>query len=211
MAETKLTFTPVPVVAQVSRIVAILSDRIMGDRNDAPLFVAALCSKALLARGVRSRVVYGQAAWLEVLENHQVVWAGCWGENFYFWLETEFGEIVDLNSSVAHRKRPSDTNLPKSIYSPPMLWSKDVPVFYRYQPEGVAELSLDSEADKKKFESAVTEIQEKLALEEASDGDLDFANEPIICPNRQLLDDSKGTFRLFERAVQVSGIPEPPI
>ena len=37
----------------------------------------------------------------------------------------------DLNTSVAHRKRAHDQPGMQPLYSPPMLWSLDVPAFYR--------------------------------------------------------------------------------
>src|SRR5689334_19457121 len=113
------TQTPLPVIANVSRVVTKVVDRITGDRVDFPLLVAAATVEALKGFGIESRIMYGQVAWIEVLDDHSVTWAGCWGENFHFWVATQFGEVVDLNASVAHRKRAhSNPNL-KAVYSPP--------------------------------------------------------------------------------------------
>jgi hypothetical protein len=94
-----------------------------------------------------------------------------------------------------------------------MLWSVDVPSFYRYIPEGIAELELMDEKDKKRYELVLDEVREKCGpLNVGHDeNQLDFPNEPILCPGRRLLDDSHNTFKYFERAVGVQGIPPSPI
>src|SRR4051812_34692423 len=96
--------TSLPIIATVSRVVTRVVDRIAGDRADYPLLVAAACVEALKQFGIESRIMYGQVAWIEVMDDHSLAWAGCWGENFHFWVATQFGEVVDLNTSVAHRK-----------------------------------------------------------------------------------------------------------
>lgn len=208
--------TPLPIVATVSRVVTRVVDRIMGDRVDVPLMVAAACVEALKLYGIEARVMYGQVAWIEVLENQSVIWAGCWGEHFHFWVATQYGEVVDLNTSVAHRKLAHSMPHIQAIYSPPILWSLDVPSFYRYQPEGIAELELLDEQDKRKFDLVLQEICEKCdpallqGLDLQNDAALDFPNEPILCPGRKLLDDSKDTFKHFDRALSVHGIPKAP-
>lgn len=205
--------TPLPIIANVSRVVTRVVDRLMGDRGDYPLMVASACAEALKQFQIESRVMYGQVAWVEILEDQTPIWAGCWGENFHFWVATQFGEVVDLNTSVAHRKRAHANPQIKSIYSPPMLWSREVPQFYRYQPEGIAELELTDEKDIKKYELVLSEIREKCqpaAMKNQSDDDLDFLNEPILCPGRRLLDDSQDSFKHFDRALSVFGIPKAP-
>lgn len=202
--------TPLPVIATVSRVVTQVVDRLTGDRVEFPLMVAAACVEALKAFGVESRVMYGKVAWIEILEDQTPVWAGCWGKNIHFWVATQFGEVVDLNTSVAHRKRAHDQPELNPLYSPPMIWSVDVPKFYRYEPEGIAELELTDEKDRRRFELVLAEIREKCRPELLSKDDPEFPNEPILCPGRRLLDDSKNTFRHFDRALSVHGIPEAP-
>jgi hypothetical protein len=216
--ESERMSTPLPVIANVSRIVSRVVDRITGDRVEFPLMVASACVEALKNFGIESRVMYGQGAWIEVLEDQSVVWAGCWGENIHFWVATQHGEVVDLNTSVAHKKRAHDNSV-KPLYSPPMLWSVEIPKFYRYIPEGVAELELTEARDVQRWENVKREISEKcnpslvpIGTDEDSktDEDLEFANEPILCSGRKLLDDSTETFRHFDRALSVRGIPEAP-
>ncbi len=216
---TALLCTPLPIIAQVSRIVPLVIERVMGGRADFSLMVSASCVEALKCFGIESRVMYGQAAWVEILENHKAVWTGFWGENFHFWVATQYGEVIDLNVSVAFRiKKPqSDKVEVKPFLSPPILWSSEVPSFYRYIPEGVAELELQDEREIQKYELVLDEIRKKcdptqINLEvNAQSDDLDFLNEAILCPGRKILDDSKQSFRLFDRALCVSGIPEAPI
>ncbi len=205
--------TPMPVIAMVSRLVTVIVDRITGDRVDYPLLVAAACVEALKLFKIESRVMYGQVAWIEVMEDQTPVWAGCWGDNFHFWVATQFGEVVDLNVSVAHRKRSHSSPQLKAMYSPPMIWSSEVPKFYRAVPEGVAELELTDSADQKRFEKVITELREKCGSQflSADENDAEFANEPILCPGRKLLDDSKDSFKHFDRALSVHGIPKSPI
>jgi len=205
--------TSLPIIANVSRVVTRVVDRITGDRVDVPLMVAAACVEALKNFGIESRVMYGQVAWLEVLEDHSVVWAGCWGDNFHFWVATQYGEVIDLNTSVAHRKRShSNPNL-KALYSPPMVWSSEVPGFYRFIPEGVAELELTDGKDRKQFDLVLSEVKEKCgpsAIQDGDESDLEFPNEPILCSGRRILDDSKDTFKHFDRTLAVQGIPKAP-
>jgi len=202
--------TPLSIIANVSRVVTHVVDRLTADRVDYPLMVAAAASEALKMHGIDSKVMYGQVAWVEVLEDHTVIWAGCWGEHFHFWTATQFGEVVDLNTSVAHKKRSHSKPDLKALYSPPMLWSREVPSFYRYQPEGIAELELTDERDIKKYELVLKEIQEKCGPAHLDQEEPVFPNEPILCPGRRLLDDSKQTFSHFDRALSVKGIPAAP-
>jgi hypothetical protein len=208
--EEKPKHTPMEVIANVSRIVTKVVDRITGDRADFPLMVAAACVEALKTFKIEARVMYGQVAWLEVMEDHTVVWAGCWGDNIHFWAATQYGEVVDLNTSVAYRKRPHDMPYLKPVYSAPMIWSAEVPRFYRYQPEGVAELEIQDENDIRRFEAVKKEIREKCGPEHVGVGEPEFPNEPILCPGRKLLDDSNQTFKKFDRALGVKGIPAAP-
>jgi hypothetical protein len=137
-------------------------------------------------------------------------WAGCWGESIHFWAATSFGEVVDLNTSAAHRTRAHAQPALQAMYSPPMLWSIELPRFYRYEAEGVAELELTEERDRDRFDKVLREINEKCtpaALEQAPQ---DFPNEPILCSGRKLLDDTLDTFKHFERAIAVRGISRAP-
>ena len=198
--------TPVAVIACVSRVVSRVIDRLTGDRVDYPLMVAAATAEALKLFGIESRVMYGKAAWIEVMEDHSVQWAGCWGENFYFWTATQYGEVVDLNASVQCRKQGHTAGSLKGQYSPPMLWSAEVPKFYRYAPEGVAELELHDEKEQKKYDLVLEEIREKCTPEMIAGKEPEFLNEPILCPGRKLLDDANDTFKHFDRDLAVSGI-----
>jgi hypothetical protein len=205
--------TPLGVVALVSRGVTRIVDQVTGDRGDCPLLVAAACVEALAQFQIAARIYYGQAAWIEVLEDHSVVWAGCWGgQNEHFWVSTAYGEVIDLNTSIAHRKRSPLHPQLKALYSPPILWSVEVPRFYRYRPEGVAEIELHDERDQKHYERVLRDVRAYCAGVQVSDqeADWEFPNEPILVPDRRLLDDSQQTFQHFERAVAVRGIPPLP-
>lgn len=72
---TSLTSTPLPIIAHVSRVAIRVSDLVTGDRSDYPLLVSFACARALGFFGIESHVLYGHAAWVEVLENHSVAWA----------------------------------------------------------------------------------------------------------------------------------------
>ncbi len=203
--------TPLPVIANVSRIVTRVVDRIAFDRSDYPLMVAAAAVEALKLHGIESRIMYGEAAWIEVLENQAIQWAGCWNGSIYFWVATQYGEVVDLNGPVAYKKRAHARPEEKPVGSPPILWSAEVPAFYRYVPEGVAELELLDQGDQHKFEAILAEIREKCRPELLLGEEEEFPNEPILCPGRKLLDDSKQSFRFFDRTLAVSGVPDAPI
>ena len=209
-----LTSTPLSVVATVSRLVSKVTDRICGDRSEFPLLVACVTTEVLLRLGIGANIFYGQAAWLEVMEDMNLMWVGCWGDHTHFWVGTQFGEIVDLNTSVSFRKKSHHDPRHKPKYSPPILWSKDVPSFYRYTVEGLAEVELDAERDRRWFETCVNEVLSKLPKIEAllilKDEELDFPDEAILCPGRKLLDDAAQNFRHYDRALLVQGIPEKP-
>ncbi len=201
--------TPMEVIAQVSRIVTRVVDRITGDRNEVPLMVAAATVEALKQYEQASQIMYGPAAWIEVLDDQTPVWMGAWGQHFHFWVATEFGEVVDLNANVAIRRRPADEPR-KPLYAPPLLWSAEVPGFYRYRPEGVAELELHDERDIRQFETVLQEIREKCTFEAIRGVEPEFPNEAILCPGRRVLDDSNQSFRHFDRALAVHGLPPAP-
>lgn len=208
---TSSDHTPFEVIANVSRVVTKVVDRLTSDRSDYPLLVSAVCKEALAQHGIESRVMYGQAAWIEVLQNHSVIWAGCWGKHTYPWVATQFGEVVDLNVSVAHRKKSHQDPESETLYAPPMIWSKELPKFYRYVPEGIAEVEPDTERDRRWLTLATEEVREKCSAKAlAENPDQEFPNEPMICPNRKLLDDTHQTFQLFDRALSVQGIPDSP-
>lgn len=205
-----MAHTPLPVIANVSRIVTRVVDRICGDRSDYPLLVAMACQAALKNHEVKARILFGATAWLEVLENHSVIWAGTWGKHFGFWVETESGEVIDLNTSVAHRKKDFNNPEHKPLYSPPILWSNDVPTFYRFKPEGEAEIGELLERDARWMKLVLAEINEKCQPHLLQGENEEFPNEAIICPGRKLLDDSQQSFKHFDRALSIVGIPQAP-
>jgi hypothetical protein len=203
--------TPLNVIAAVSRLTTKITDRISGDRSEFPLLVNLVALEALKLAGVNANIFYGQAAWIEVMEDMSLVWAGCWGQNSHFWIATNSGEVVDLNTSVSHRKKDHKNQLHKPKYSPPLLWSREVPSFYRYVPEGIAEVELTEERDQRWFNLCLEEIRQKIpAALQTSDEELDFPDEPILCPGRKILDDAAQNFRHFDRALMIHGIPEKP-
>jgi hypothetical protein len=121
--------------------------------------------------------------------------------------------VIDLNVSVGHRKRSHDRPELRAMLAPPMLWSAEVPSFYRYVPEGVAELELLEARDIQQYDRVLAEIREKCGpalLPPGEPGADAFPNEPMVCPGRRILDDSSGTFRQFDRALAVRGIPKLP-
>lgn len=206
--------TPLPIIAAVSRLVSKITDRISGDRSEYPLLVACVVAEALKHCGINSNIFYGQAAWVEVMENQNLMWVGCWGPHTHFWVTTQYGEVVDLNVSVSIRKKSHNNPDHQPQFSPPMLWAKEVPAFYRYLPEGVAEVELDAERDRRWFELCLKEVIEKLgdlrALVTTPTEELDFADEAILCPGRKILDDAAKSFLHYDRAIMVHGIPEKP-
>lgn len=206
--------TPLDIVAHISRIVTLCVDRITGDRSDYPLLVCGAVQQALKQHGIQSRILYGQVAWIEIIKNHTPIWAGCFQDHFSFWVESEFGEIIDLNMSVAHRKTAhSGPTQEKSLYSPPMLWSKKIPLFYRFGPTGIAEFSGDDLSlvrDQSWLDLITEEIQKKCQPILLKTGEETFPAEPILCPNLQVLDDEHKTFWSFDQALSAHGIPPAP-
>lgn len=200
--------TPLSVVANVSRIVTRSIDRLTGDRSEVPLLVGLATQYALQKFSIQSQLIYGAVAYLERLENDSLQWAGCWGESFSFWNTTAFGELVDLNASVSFRKRDPHSKI-KAIQSPPLLWCSKVPTLYRYKAEGIAQVDRLQEKDFKLWKNIQTELDEK-CLPTALANDEEFPNEPIFGPNFKCLDDSKNSFKDFDRLLAVFGIPQSP-
>jgi hypothetical protein len=216
MSASHLEFesTPLSALATIARLVTKVTDRITGDRSEYPLLVASVTAHAIQKLGIGANVFYGPAAWVEVMEDLSVMWAGCWGEHTHFWVSTQFGEVVDLNTAVSMRKRAHSNPNHRPKFSPPLLWSREVPSFYRYRPEGLVELSLDSDRDKKWFDLCTQELEAKLPtlaeLVTTPEDAIDFPEEAILCPGRRILDDAGQSFRHFDRAIMIHGIPEAP-
>ena len=149
------------------------------------------------------------------MENQTLMWVGCWGDHTHFWTVTQFGEIVDLCTSVSHRKRSHSNPGHQPKFSPPILWSREVPSFYQFKPEGLVEIELDSDRDRRWLETCEKEVIEKLGnlaeLLATPSEELDFPDEAILCPGKQILDDAAQSFRHFDRAVMVHGIPDGPL
>jgi hypothetical protein len=191
--------TELKIIAAVSRIVTQVCDQILGDRTTAPLVVALSCQKALLHFKIQSECIYGNAAWIEIQANNQPTWVGSWDPGVHFWVQTQFQEIVDLNILLT----------PKNLFCAPLLWSYEVPRFYRYQPMGIAEMSTQDPKEIQIFTS-INEHIDSLLLElnlEKTLSSSDFPIEPILCSDRQLLDDDQKSFAQFDRALGVYGIP----
>lgn len=184
-------------------------DRLTGDRADYPHLVARGCAEALFRLGYGSHILYGRAAWVEVLEDQKPIWAIVGPEPPYFWVENQLGETIDLNASVGHRRRPKEGSK-KSAYSPPILWSKEKPAFYFYQAEGVAEIDPQDEKEARWWQLIQKEIEEWCVPEKLAMDSPEFPNEPILCPHRMLLDDTEKTFQHFDRALSVYGLPPLP-
>lgn len=208
--------TPKAVVACVSRAVTQVVDRRLGDRVHYPLLVAAVCQEALQFFGIQSQLFYGAQAWVEVLEDQRLQWAGCWGEFFHFWLLTEFEEIVELNLSVAHRQASGPI---RSVYSPPLLWSREVPTFCLFRPQGLAQLDLQAHSrEEESYQGVRQEVLRFCEKVQATwkkagppePGESDFPDEPLLYSGCQVLDDSRQSFRFFDRALSVQGLPPRP-
>lgn len=204
--------TPLAAIAPISRLITQKVDLLTGDRSLVPWMVALGCQIALKKLNISSDIFYGKSAWIEVLDNHQIAWTGYWGENIYFWLVTQFQETVDLNAGVSFRQRSSFHPQYQALYSPPLLWSVEIPRFYLYQPEGIADCDPVEEKEKRQLEELYHFIDTRFIYDQGSstEDDLkedDFPNEPILCHGRRILDDSKKTFASFDRAISIQGIP----
>lgn len=205
--------TPLSVIAHVSRIVTRVTDRVTGDRSDYSLLVAGACARALQHFGIESHVLYGHAAWIEVFEDQSVTWAISTASAPHFWVETQFHETVDLNASVAHKRKTKQSLPLKPQYSPPILWSQEVPSFFRFHAEGAAEIAPSEERDVQwwnRIQEEVDRFCKGRSISELESAELDFPNEPMICPGRKLLDDTEKSFQHFDRALSIAGLPAAP-
>lgn len=202
--------TGLPIIANVARVVTRVADRVTGGRVDYPHLVALGVKQALSQFRIDSVAVYGKSAWVEVMEDSTVAWGGYWSDQLGVWVETQFGEIVDLNASVAHLKRGKDRKAKKARYSPPMLWSIEIPKFYKYASVGAAEFDLTLDHEKRYWAAIAAEIAEKCVESKLELSHPEFPNEPILCPGRKLLDDTELSFKHFDRSVSVFGIPDAP-
>ncbi len=202
--------TPLEVIATVSRIVTISADQLFGDRSDHPLLVSLGCVHALKHFKIKSAVLYGKAAWIEILEDQSPIWAGSWEKQSHFWVGNQFDETIDLNTSVAFKMKSQVKLKNPSKHSPPILWSKEIPNFYRYIPEGIAEI----DPTDLKFSKYQNDLKRKIdfALNRITQNqEIEFPNESILAPKRKVLDDTFENFKYFDRALSVKGAPESPI
>ncbi len=166
-----------------------------------------LCSaiqSTLQKQKTQSRIMYGKAAWLEVMEDHSLCWAGHFNKTPHFWIQTEFAETVDLHLGAAYLQHSEHAIHP--LYSPPNLWSKEIPKFCRYVPEGVAEFEVPTGKMGDWLVAIESEIVRGLSLKH-----FEFPNEPFLCPDRKLLDDSESRFAHYYRALSVRDWPKAPI
>ena len=86
----------------------------------------------------------------------------------------------------------------------------------RYSPEGMAEFDGQEDRDQKRMALVLEEVREKCTpqtlAEELKSAELpEFPNEPFLCPGRRLLDDSKDSFKHYDRLLSVLGIPAAPV
>jgi hypothetical protein len=203
--------TPLALISLITRVVGKSVDQIFGDRTAYPLYTVLACVEGLKYFGINALPIYGKGAWVEVLEDHRVVWAGFWQNEFHFWVQTEYGEIVDLITSVAYRKKIATYPTQSVLYSPPLLWAKEVPNFYYYKPEGVAELEGDQQIneDFKKYKALLDRtLFECQAFQEEQPPS--FINEPLLVSGRKILDDTHQSFLHFDRVLSLKGIPQAP-
>lgn len=199
--------TSLEIVGCVSKSVTKAADQLFGDRSLHPLLVCLGGVYALEHFKISSRCLYGQAQWIEILENEKPIWAGSSPQRPHFWLQSQFGETIDFNISVSHRLNSPSGPKEKSKYSPPMLWSLEIPQFYEYHVEGIAEINpedhkLLKQLDrlKRRIEIAISEYEKSKLIE--------FPNEPLLGPERKLLDSTQKEFQHFDRALSIHGFPE---
>ncbi len=204
MTTTPESTTELSIIESTIGWIPLLCDRLTTDRADAPLFVAACVREWLSAHGVSSRIFFGRAAWILLMPDEMPVWAGLWEKAPYFWVETEFKETVDINACITHRRMLATSLEFQNAVPPPMLWSREVPKFFRFAPDGLAELPMDSEKERDLWERALAEMRD---LKEKKPR---LPNIPIVGPNRKVLDSEQGLFRRYDRALQIRGIPAAP-
>ena len=202
-----LKSTPINIIAETSRIASKLIDNVTGDRSRHPVMVIEAVRYALKKYSIKSSICFGQASWIEVLEDMSLEWVGAWDKKKHIWLITSFNEIVDLNISVSYRIKKE--NGLKSLYGPPMIWSKKLPKFFRLKFEGFAEFNIETKEEKKYLKIIYKNIDSKCSFDLLPE-EPEFSNEPILCPNRKVLDNSEMHFSHFKRAIDTLSIPKPP-
>jgi hypothetical protein len=181
----------------------------LGDYTQTPLVVASSLEFALRKQKIKSRCMYGHAAWIALLGDDHPVWIGSWKTATHFWVHTQFGEIVDLCLS---NQPASSKGTPATAICAPLLWSNEIPCFYHYEPIGIAQIELPEPKEQQIYaaitagiESNLTDLQEKTQVDAQ-----DFPAAPMLCSQRQLLDDQNQSFARFDRALRIKGIPQLP-
>ncbi len=199
---------PMGRVATVTSTVCQVVDQILGFRARYPLITATVCLEALKLTGAKGSVRYGRACWVEVLEGGLTRWGGAWQEGeFHFWVETNGGEIVDVAAAATARIPQVGGRAPVQ-YGPPILWSKEIPQFYRYETLGDAETNPDDVEGKKILENLFSRLQRSdLARNPLPE---QFLNEPILISGKRLLDDEKQSFLHYDRALRIRHPGKPP-
>lgn len=191
--------TPYEVIAELGRRIPSISDRLTGGRAHYPLLVCALVKHGLSEFKIDSRIFFGQAAWVEIDAMDKPRWAGFWTGVPYFWLQTQFSELVDLNLSANFRLRSEE---PAKL-SPPMLWSREIPNFCKYEASGIAEPEFGEGQERRWYEVGCQE----LSIREPSDS---MPAEALLCTGRRVLDDGSQSFLHFDRSLRIFGLPSMP-
>lgn len=182
-------------IRTLSRGVVLSTERVTGDRTSYPLFVYTALKALLTTHGHGGRIFYGKAAFLAV-ENERQSWFVFGEKRPYFWIETENKETVDLNVFRLIKKM--------GFLGPPLIWSKDIPIFYKYVPEGLAEVDEKEVSESSVFQSILKGASQAQSSEEV-------VNEPIIFPDRKMLDSEQEEFATYEKLLNLSTVEKPPI
>lgn len=124
-------------------------------RGELCLYISVSVTRLLKLHNISARVVAGSAAW----KNYplQFKWKG--RAEFHAWVETEFGELVDLGCDDFHRRRGLPFPVPPG---PPSCWDNRENLMdrkYVEVPDGAIAVDVYA-SDEAHLESATTLLRE---------------------------------------------------
>ena len=137
--------------------------------------------------GIKSRLTFGAVCAPKLLKTGKFGgWTGFWDDDHHVWLETEFGEVVDLSISQLHEH--PNTKIPE-LQTPAVWWNQKHgwPPIIRYlfdtQVDSIKLTNLDDQTDYEYFSDKVQD-EFSTALEDKSVQDIAFS--PLLGDANQL-------------------------
>ena len=135
----------------------------------------------LAEMGIKSRLTFGAVCVPKILKTGEFGgWTGFWGDDHHVWLETEFGDVVDLSISQLHQH--PRTKFPE-IKTPAVWWNQrhGWPPFIRYLFDTqVDKIELADADDQTSYEEFSDKVKAEFSVALADKFVQDIAFSPML-------------------------------